>query len=250
MSHVSNIGRRLELVVCLLDHEANTGRGMGVVSVSERVGREKTQISRGLAALARERLVERDDETLEFSVGRSLLALAARAGNPALLADALPVLERLSAELGERADLAVLHDHQVLTVESVAASSSVQSVGWAGRRTPLYCTAAGRVLMAGHPDDAVGGLLGPVPLAPAGPNSPLEFDDLLERVRAARADGVAVADRELDPDVVAVACPVWRGGEVVAAVTVAAPEFRVRGRLHDVMAAVRSAAAGLSQPGA
>ena len=245
MTTSTNIGRRLELLACLIEQEANTGRGLGVVSVSERVGREKTQISRGLAALAREGLVERDDETLEFTAGRALLALAARAGVPDLLVMAQPVLERLAADLGERSDLAVLHDGQVLTVESVASASSVQSVGWTGRRTPLHCTAAGRVLMSGFNDDAIAALVGPEPLPWSGPNAPIEVAELLRRVRTAQHDGVAVADRELDVDVVAVACPVVRHGQVVAAVTVACPEFRIQGRLDRVVAAVRIAAGEL-----
>ncbi|MFM7684869.1 MAG: IclR family transcriptional regulator [Actinomycetota bacterium] len=245
MTTSTNIGRKLELLACLIEQEANTGRGLGVVSVSERVGREKTQISRGLAALAREGLVERNDETLEFSAGRALLALAARAGAPELLALAQPVLERLTAALGERSDLAVLHDGQVLTVESVASASSVQAVGWTGRRTPLHCTAAGRVLLGGHTDEAIAALVGPEPLSWSGPNAPIELADLLGRIRAAKVEGVAVADRELDVDVVAVACPVVRRGAVVAAVTVACPEFRVQGRLEDVVAAVRAAAGEL-----
>lgn len=246
MTAHTHVGRRLELVECLLDHEARTGRGMGVVSVAERVGREKTQISRGLAALAREGLVERDDETLEFAAGQAFLSLAARAGSPGLLLAAQPVLERLAAELGERADLAVLHDRQVLTVESIASSSVVQAVGWTGRRSPLHCTAAGRSLMWSLSADEVAELIGPDPLTLGGPNCPTTRAEVVRRIEQAKRDGVAVADRELDVDVVAVACPVFVRGSVAAAVTVAGPEFRVRDRLHAVQQAVRRAAEALS----
>jgi DNA-binding IclR family transcriptional regulator len=246
MTTHTHVGRRLELVACLLDHEARTGRGLGVVSVAERVGREKTQISRGLAALAREGLVERDDETLEFAAGQAFLSLAALAGVPDVLLAAQPVLERLAADLGERADLAVLHDRQVLTVESVASSSVVQAVGWTGRRSPLHCTAAGRALMSTLTADEIGDLIGPDPLTLGGPNCPATRAEVVRRVVRAARDGVAVADRELDLDVVAVASPVLVRGAVVAAVTVAGPEFRVRDRLERVKAAVRRAAEELS----
>jgi len=242
----TNIGRRLELVACLLDHEANTGRGMGVVAVAERVGREKTQISRGLAALAREGLVWRDDATLEFAAGQGMLSLAARAGSPELLTAAQPVLERLASELGERADLAVLHDGQVLTVESVASSSAVQAVGWTGRRTPLHCSAAGRVLLMHHAAASIAEMIGPDPLPLGGPHCPTSLTELMVRVEQAGRDGVAIADRELDVDVVAVASPVFRQGVIVAAITVAGPEFRVGDQLEHVVAEVRRAAAGLS----
>jgi len=243
----TNIGRRLELMACLLEHEASVGRGMGVVSVGARVDREKSQVSRGLAALAREGLVERDSENLEFTVGPALLALAARSGSPDLLVLALPVLERLAAELGERADLAVLHGGQVLTIESVASSSTVQSVGWTGRRTPLHCTAAGRVLVCRLTEAEVDDLVGPDPLPVAGPNGPEDRAEFHRRLAATLEEGWAVADRELDPDVVAVAAPVGtRHGMVRAAITVACPAFRVGGRLDEIVDAVRRAAAGLS----
>jgi len=246
----TNIGRRLELLAALLDHEAGTGRGMGVVSVSARVGREKSQVSRGLASLVRERMADRDPETLEFSVGPAMLALAARAGSPHLLVVAQPVLEALAAEVGERADLAVVSDGQVLAVDSVAASNTVQSVGWTGRRTPLHCTAAGRVLLAGLDETAGRELVGAGPLPVAGPNGPTDPDDLFARVAEARRRGCAVADRELDPDVMAIAAPVSDGrGVTIAAVTVAGPAFRVAERIDEVGAAVRRAAAAISAAG-
>jgi DNA-binding IclR family transcriptional regulator len=243
----SNIGRRLELLAALLDNEAATGRGLGVVAMAARVRREKSQISRGFAALVREDLADRDAQTLEFAVGPAMLALAARAGAPKLLAVAHPVVESLAAAVGERVDLVVLHERQVLAVDSIASSSTVQSVGWTGRRTPLYCTAAGRVLLAPFSDAEISALIGPEPLSVAGPNAPVTLGDLLARVAATRRDGFAVAERELDPDVTAVAAPVCdHDGAVLAAVTVAGPAFRVEQHVDELVAAVLDAAAEVS----
>ena len=247
MSVHTNIGRRLELLAALLDSEAATGRGLGVVAMSARVRREKSQISRGLAALVREDLADRDAQTLEFAVGPAMLALAARAGSPGLLSAARPIVESLAVEAGERVDLVVLHERQALAVDSVASSSTVQSVGWTGRRTPLHCTAAGRVLLAPFSDAEIAALVGPEPLSVAGPNAPTTLRQLLDRVVAARHDGGAVAERELDPDVTAVAAPVHdANGDVVASVTVAGPAFRVEPRVAQLIHAVKEAAARIS----
>lgn len=247
MTPRTNIGRRLELVTALLEHEASTGRGLGVVTVASRVGREKSQISRGLAALAAEGLVGRSAEHLEFTVGPALLALAAEAGDRALRTAARPLLEALSARTGERADLAVLSEGSVLTVESVAGSSSVQSVGWVGRRVPVHCSSAGRVLVMRLAPTAVDDVIGPDPLPPAGPKAPTRRRDFHRRLQQARADGWVVADGELDHDVVGVSAPVLvAGGVVTAAVTVAGPAYRVRERLDDVVGAVVDTARRLS----
>lgn len=251
MTAYTNIGRRLELVACLLDHEASTGRGMGVISVASRAGREKSQISRGLAALAHDGLVGRDHDSLEFSVGPALLSLAAQAGAPDLVSSAMPVLERLGALTGERVDLAVLHDGQVLTIESIASSSTVQAVGWVGRRTPLHCTAAGRVLLAPMTAAEVTALVGPSPFPTGGPNGPRSRAELMRRIDAARRDGWALADGELDSDVTAIAAPISAAdGRTRAAVAVSGPSFRMRSAAEGVVAAVRRAAAEVSRAGA
>ena len=246
MTAYTNIGRRMELVACLLDHEASTGRGMGVVSVAARMGREKSQISRGLAALANEGLAERDQESLEFGVGPTLLALAARSGVPDLVRSALPVLERLAATTGERVDLAVLDDGQALTIESIASSSTVQSVGWVGRRTPLHCTASGRVLLASLPAADAAALIEAAPLGTGGPKGPRTIAELNRRVTAARRAGWAQADGELEADVMAVAAPVVAAAGSVAALTVSGPSFRMRPSTDAVVAATQRAAAHLT----
>jgi DNA-binding IclR family transcriptional regulator len=195
--------------------------------------------------------VGRDHDSLEFSVGPALLALAAQAGAPDLVSSAMPVLERLGAVTGERVDLAVLHDGQVLTIESIASSSTVQAVGWVGRRTPLHCTAAGRVLLAPMTAAEVTALVGSSPFPTGGPNGPRSRAELMRRIDAARRDGWALADGELDSDVTAIAAPISAAdGRTRAAVAVSGPSFRMRSAAEGVVAAVCRAAAEVSRVGA
>lgn len=228
MSAGTNIGRRMEVVAVLLDHEARTGRGLGVMAVAALLDREKSIVSRALASLADTGLVERDPETLEFTVGAGLLTVAARAGDPALLNRAVPELRRLATELGERAGLMVLQGDQVLTVDTAVADSSIQAVGWAGRTTPIHCTASGRVLVTGKTKAELSGLIGERGLFGGGPTSPRTMTDLWSRVEQAARDGYAVADGELDADVLAVAVPVHDAhGQILAALTITGPRFRM-----------------------
>ena len=251
MTPRTNIGRRMEILACLLDHESRSARGMGVVVVAERLQREKSQISRGLSMLAQAGLVERDPETREFSIGPRLLAVAARAGDPDLVERAWPVLGRLAAQLGERSNLSGLHDGCVLTIDTAGAASTVQTVGWSGRLTPVHCTAAGRALTMELGEAELRLMLGGETLPVAGPRSPATLTELLERVAVARSRGVAVTDGELDADVLGVAAPVRdAAGSVRASIGISGPAFRLRARLDEaqdaVLAAAREVAAGLA----
>ena len=63
--------------------------------LAELVGSDKSQTSRTLATLAEGGLVERDPDTLAYRIGWQVFALAARAGEPRLLAAAPRLLRGL-----------------------------------------------------------------------------------------------------------------------------------------------------------
>lgn len=242
----TNVGRRLEVVVALIEQEAENGRGLGVVAVAERVGREKTQISRALRSLADAGLVERDPGTLEFRAGRSLLAIAGRAGDPVLLAAAERELPRLAVAIGERVHLVVLHDRSALTVSTVAPASAVQAVGWIGRAAPLHSTASGQVLTMDLSTETLRDLLGPDPLPPGLSQAPTTLDELRARHEAIRERGVAVIDGEFEPEMTSFAAPIRYDGALQAAVGASGPSYRVAGRIDELAAAVAATGAAIA----
>lgn len=225
------VGENLSSVHRALDVLRTLGQGpMGVQEVARAVGREKTQVSRTLKVLAEEGFIERDPHSLRYRIGRQLLALAASAGEDRLHREAPPVLRELVHRVGEPAYLTVLSGHSVVTVLTERTSRALQAHEWIGRMSPLNCTSAGRALMFGLPDEEVAALLATgddVPLPGTGA-APREVPAVLERLRAERARGYAVAVEEMEPGLIAVAVPVHdhRGG-VIAALNVSAPVFRL-----------------------
>lgn len=243
----TNVGRRLEVLVALMEGEAARGSGLGVVAAAEAIDREKTQVSRALRLLEDADLVERHSDTLEFLTGSKLLRIAARAGDPGLLSVARPVLEGLALQTGERTHVSVLRGAEVITVDTVAAPAGVQAVGWVGRATPAHGTAAGMVLLSEHDEGAVRDLLGDDPLPAAGPAAPETLDVLLEWLDEVRTAGYAVSDGALAPELVAIAAPVHDpGGSVIAAVNVSGPGYRLRDQVKAATGLVQAAAADIS----
>lgn len=243
----TTLGRRLEMAVCALDHEARTGRGLGVVAVSERIGREKTQVSRGLAILSEVGLVERLPDSAGFATGAGLLALAAGAGDARLVASAWPRLEALTIRFGERAELAVLDAGEVLTIESTASASTIQIAGWPGRRLPVHCTAAGQALLADAPAAEVARVLGTGRLPPGGPAAPRTAAEARRRLAAARRAGYAISDEELDAEVVSVAAPVRVAGRTRAAIAMTGPGYRFRAGAAEAGRALAAAADAIAE---
>ena len=220
--------RGLDVLVTLSTSDA----GLGVVDLADRLGADKSQLSRSLQTLAGQGFVERDPDTLDYRLGWRLFALAARAGEARLLTMAAPVLRALVRDLGESAHLSVRQGDSVLTLLSESPMTTVHAPGRVGSLAPLATTSAGRVLVVdlGAEELAALGLGGTAAAA----------------IAQAQAQGYAIVKEEFEPGVVAAAAPV-RGtaDRVVAALNVSAPRFRLDGARLDA-AAVRVAEAAES----
>ena len=69
--------------------------------------------------------------------------------------DAHPHLERLVAELGETAHLAVLRGARVLFIDGVESSLILRAAARVGHSLPAHATASGNVLLAALPGEAL-----------------------------------------------------------------------------------------------
>jgi DNA-binding IclR family transcriptional regulator len=153
--------------------------------------------SRLLATLASQELVRRDEHG-HYHAGARLRQLAAAS----LRSDPLhelagPHLSALAAETGETANLAVPADRRrVVYLRQMAGPKLVQTAAWAGRTIPRRGTALGA---------ALGGEVG--------------------------IEGYVARAGAVEPDVTSIAAPVFGpDGEIVAALSVLAPTYRVTAR--------------------
>ena len=244
----SSLRRALDLIDALGSDDAVAQSGWGVNRLAAHLGREKSQVSRTLRVLAEAGYVERDAESMRYRIGWHVFALASRSADQRMLTAAAPILRRLAErDLNERIHLTVLKGTEVLTLLTQAPAHSVQAVAWAGRLVPAHNTSSGRSLVIDHDLVELGRLFAGVEFGVGGPNAPRDLDDLYERIVAARRAGYATVDEEYEAGVVAASAPV-RGfrGNVVAALNVSGPKFRLGSRLSLAGQEIRRAAVELS----
>jgi DNA-binding IclR family transcriptional regulator len=243
----SSLRRGTSILVALGSDEALEGGGLGVVRIAQLVGQDKSQVSRALTALADAGLVDRDPRTRAYRLGWGLFALAARAGRPRLLAAAPAVLSELVATIGETAHVSVLQGDAVLTLLSHSSPAVVTARGWSGRTVPITCTSSGRVLLLDRSPAELRPLFVPGQPVAGTARAPADAEELHRRIVAARQPGYAIADEELEPGLLGVAAPVRDfTGQIVAAVNVSGPSFRLAPHARAAGEAVRQGAARLS----
>jgi IclR family pca regulon transcriptional regulator len=134
---------------------------------------------------------------------------------------AQPVLERFSATTHQPSSMAVLDGDEIVCVLRIAAPNRLMTIDLSvGRRFPAYCTALGRVLLAGLPRATAAERLSAALLEPRTSNTVTDHDKLLDIVEGARQHGWTMIKDELEPGLIAIAAPVRdRSGKVVAAIS-------------------------------
>ena len=238
--------RSVERAIAILDLLAQGGWRTGA-DVARELRVHRSTALRLLGTLERHALVERDQRTARYRLGRRLPQLASVvSGELDLRSVARPVCEHLATAVGETATLDVLMGDVIVPIEQATASTSVVSVNWLGRRTPVHCTASGKVIAA-FGAAAVRERLLELPLDRVTPHTITGRAELEAQLGEARLSGVARTHEELEVGLDAIAAPVFGAdGEVVAALDVSGPSHRLRDR-PDLDRLTRDGAADLSR---
>ncbi len=247
-SAVSSAGLRrdMEILELLAGHGGDGERdGLGVNWIAQRLGREKSQVSRALRALEVEGMVERDPVTRRYRLGWRLFALAARTQQARLVQMAAPFLRRLAAVVDEDTHLCVLRGEMVLTLLSMPSSRAYHRI-WEGISVPLIMSASGRSLVADWDPDHVLDLLRT--RLPGGlGSSPGVEKQWADDIAHIRLHGYALTGAELDDSAAAVSAPVRdHRGLITAAISVSVTRAPVAERLHQIGAIVAETARQLS----
>lgn len=242
----TSLQRAIDILVAL-SAAARLDRELGVAEVARLVGREKSQVSRSLKTLAESGLVDRDPDTLAYRPGWRLFTLAETAGNQRLVRLAGPVLRELVGQIGEAAHLSVLRGDHVLTVLSEQPPWNIQVIDWVGRSVPVHSASSGRALLLRHPEPAVRRIVAGVRFDTGTPAAPKSAEEMLARIRHWRRRGYVLVSEEFEPGLVAAAAPVTDArGQLVAALNVSGPKFRLGRGLDAAGRAVKAAADRLS----
>lgn len=221
----------------------------GVTEIAVQVGLHKSTVSRILATLENENIVERDPLSRRFRLGLGIITLAGP-----LLADldvrkvAHPVLQDLSRQTGETTALVLWNDTESIAVEQVVSRNHVKHTTPLGTSYGTAFSASVQVFLALEEESRVRQLLRTrTVIHPSLDDGGL--DAYLARLEKVRSQGYAVNYGETSPEEVGIAAPVHdHRGDACAAVLISAPRFRVdQEQLEQHVAAAVLAAEDVSR---
>jgi len=183
----------------------------------------KSTTSRILGALERAGLVQRDRNGA-FLAGQVLTSFAREQNHDSVLVTRMrAVLESLSEQTGETANLAVPGNGFINLLDQVDGQYLIGATNWIGKQVPYHASALGKVLLAYSAVTISAGRLERLT-----DKTITSRTRLLEELEEVRRRGFAIISDELEAGLVAVAAPIReQDGRVVGAISISGPSTRL-----------------------
>lgn len=196
---------------------------LGTNEIARRTRLNASTVSRILATLAEGGLVSFNEETGRYRLGSRLLVYGNLVHSRLDMRLALrPLLETLAKRTGETATLSAPSSPDAVTIDFVQAPGSVVSVAELGRPSVAHATAAGKIGLAFGDAELRAGRLARFTDRTVTDRARLEAE-----LADVRRQGYARAEGEREPDLNAIAAPVFGAdGALVAILGVQGPSAR------------------------
>lgn len=212
----------------LLEEIARNGP-LRFAELQERLSLPKATLNRALTDLQLERMVLFDERSLTYSSGYRVLEIANQIWSRSDLRTlARDQLEKLCAMSNETVQLSVLADTHAVYLDSVESSNNVRMSMGFGTKVPVYCTGAGKSLLAWCPVEEQREIISRISFAVYTPNTITNPAHLLSELAQIHEQGYADDNEEHFAGIRCVAAPiVASNGAAVAAISITAPTFRI-----------------------
>lgn len=228
-------------VVAILEMVASNPEGATVSGLARILGNPKSTVHTLVQGLLATDYLQ--DRAGRLQLGPGVALLTSPLGDPLLQRLAHQELERLVAETGETAQLAMRLAGSIVVLDQVQSEHVIRYAVALRARRPLLTTSGGKLFLAELPVEELTALLDSHDDA-----TPAVVEDVLAQRDAIRAAGVAYNIEESVAGVAAASTGIrTASGDLVAAFIVAGPAARVRPELDAITAALHAAARRVSE---
>lgn len=243
-SHIQSIQRAAAVLRSFSEREPE----LGVMELSRRLDLHKSTISRILTTLQAEGLVSQNPETEKYRLGIGLVSLAGVAlGRLSVRGVALPHLERLTEQTKETSSIITRDGRECVNIGFMSSPQPLRHVSWIGRRSPLHCTASGKLFLT-HMDAAERDAYLDGPLESFTAQTLTDAQTLCHQISALETALYCTVADEFQDGLTEVASPVRdHSGRMIGAVVLQGPTFRVGARpMAEIVEPLLAAAHAIS----
>ena len=229
-------------VLRILEQVASHREGQRLSDFSRGLGIPKSTMLPILQTLCQSRYLTQDNSG-RYTAGTALFSLgAAFSGCFPVLEYVREQLKSLVEQLGETCYCGVLEDGQVLYLDKVDSPQPLRMLTNTGRRLPAYATSIGKALLIGKTEKQLYAMY-PEGLEGLTSHTITDIPTLAQQLQQAQVDGYTWEIEESTEHIRCFAVPVYKHGQVIAAISVAIPLFRYLDREKESIVELLKSAA-------
>ncbi|MBM7840696.1 DNA-binding IclR family transcriptional regulator [Alkalihalobacillus xiaoxiensis] len=234
MSTVQSVTRALSILNVLAEHP----NGIKITSLAKELDLSKATVHRLLTTLITENFVRQDPDTERYKMGYQIVSLATHfLSNSEMIEIAKPHLKQLSIDINETVHLCIEDQGQVLYIDKIESTQPIALYSRIGTRAPMYCTAVGKVLLSGMPDERYEKIVAETTFEKITSHTLLSPELLEREMKQVKEEQFAIDEQEITEGVRCVALPLFNfKGDIVASFSVAGPINRVTKQfIHETL---------------
>jgi DNA-binding IclR family transcriptional regulator len=197
-------------------------RQIGVSEVVRKTGLKKTTVARLLKTLQYVSMIEQDPVTKVFSLGKGAIELGSKIWATLDFSKvAYPIIQEFVKREGVSVLVSVLNGTNVIYIEKFLAVEPFQISTKVGETRPVYCCAAGKIMLAFVNPKLRKQVIGLPPLKAFTDNTLTSLKSLEKDLELAIQRGFSLDIEESIPGICSVAAPIFnRHADVEAAVSI------------------------------
>ena len=199
----------------------------GITEIANALQMNKSSVSRLVSDLTAEGFLQKEGN--KYSLGFSLLSMSGViTSHLEIHRESKDILKKLVTDLGESAHVAILEGNEITYVQKVECTNPVPLISSIGKRNPVSCTSAGKILLAFQKKNIIESIIAEG-LPQMGPNSQTDPEQLTYQLRQIKEQGFSICIDEMHDNVISIAAPVSDyTGEVIAAMSVVGTRERIQ----------------------
>lgn len=216
---IQSVDRALKILELLEDASMD----LSVTEIANKLDLNKSTAFGLIHTLMRKGYLEQNPRDSRYSLGLKLLRLgSAVQRHNILIRRAKPFMDELVKEFSETVHLTVERNGMVVYIEKIQGEKAIFLQSAVGAENPMYCTAAGKCMLAFMSEPRLERLLKQMqPMEKRGTNTITDVEELKKELETIRQRGFGIDDEEHVPGLMCIAAPIRNpNNEVVAAISI------------------------------
>lgn len=222
---VQSIARAFSIMEAISENK----NSISITDLSKAVDLHKSTVHRILSTLIQQGYVKQNTKNNYYELSLKLLELSASVIIQNDLKSVMrPYLEYLRDLSGEVVHLVVPEGNDIIYIDKVESTHTLRMHSYIGRRSPMYCTAVGKAILADQSNLQIENYWKQIHPVKFTKNTITELEAFLDEIHEIRTQGFSYDNEEQEPDIRCIAISLKDfNGETVGALSISAPISRM-----------------------